>query len=103
MIRVISPVGRIDGATSPAMESEITDVIASGERHLLVNLSGVDYMSSAGLRVLLAAMKKVKALQGEMVLCCMQPFVKEVFDLTGFSRIFSIYATEEEAVRRLQG
>jgi anti-sigma B factor antagonist len=103
MTRVISPVGRIDGATSPAMESEITEVIAGGERHLLIDLSKVDYMSSAGLRVLLAAMKKVKALQGDMVLCCMQPFVKEVFDLTGFSRIFSIYASEEEALRQHQG
>ena len=64
----------------------------------MVDLSSVEYMSSAGLRVLLAAMKREKSLGGVLVLCSLNPFVKEVFDLTGFSRIFTMCSSKEEAI-----
>ncbi|HNS83144.1 MAG TPA: STAS domain-containing protein, partial [Methanolinea sp.] len=57
--------------------------------------------SSAGLRVLLAAMKRLKKAEGNLVLCAMKPFVQEVFDLTGFSRIFTICDSEEDATHHL--
>ncbi|OPX72521.1 MAG: STAS domain protein [Methanoregulaceae archaeon PtaB.Bin152] len=99
--RLIVPSGRIDGASAPVLEGELSRAIDEGNRRIVVNLSAVDYMSSAGLRVLLAAMKRLKKADGNLVLCAMKPFVQEVFDLTGFSRIFTICESEEEATRLL--
>jgi anti-anti-sigma factor len=98
---VLSPAGRIDAATAPVLEGEISRAIEEGHRKIVVDLSNVDYMSSAGLRVLLAAMKRLKKLDGNLVLCSMKPMVREVFDLTGFSRIFTICVSEGEANRIL--
>ncbi|OPX66586.1 MAG: STAS domain protein [Methanoregulaceae archaeon PtaB.Bin056] len=97
----IAPSGRIDAASAPVLEEELSKAMEEGHRRIVVNLSSVDYMSSAGLRVLLAAMKRLKKEDGNLVLCAMKPFVQEVFDLTGFSRIFSICESEEEATRLL--
>ncbi len=99
--RLIVPCGRIDAASAPVLEGELSRVIDEGNRRIVVNLSSVDYMSSAGLRVLLAAMKRLKKAEGNLVLCAMKPLVQEVFDLTGFSRIFAICESEEEAIRLL--
>jgi len=98
---LIVPSGRIDGASAPVLEGDISRAIDQGNRRIVMNLSSVDYMSSAGLRVLLAAMKRLKKENGNLVLCAMKPFVQEVFDLTGFSRIFTICESEEEATRLL--
>ncbi|HII75830.1 MAG TPA: STAS domain-containing protein [Methanolinea sp.] len=99
--RIIAPCGRIDAASAPMLEGELSKAIDEGHRRIVVNLSSVDYMSSAGLRVLLAAMKRLKKAEGNLVLCAMKPFVQEVFDLTGFSRIFTICDSEEEATHLL--
>jgi anti-anti-sigma factor len=84
------------------MEAELARVLDAGARRVVVDLALVEYMSSAGLRVLLSAMKRLKAREGRMALAGLQPPVLEVFNLTGFSRIFSMGATRDEAVRLMQ-
>ncbi|MBP1928858.1 anti-anti-sigma factor [Methanolinea mesophila] len=100
-VEVVKVEGRIDASSAPGMEAAINAPLERGVKKIVVDLSGVEYMSSAGLRVLLASLKKVRSLGGEMRLAGMQPFVKEVFDMTGFSRLFSVSATVEEAVKSL--
>jgi anti-anti-sigma factor len=89
--------GRIDASSSTGMEEDLVRVMDEGHRHIIVDLSGVEYMSSAGLRVLLATLKRIKAMKGELRLCGLQPFVREVFDMTGFSKLFTITETVSEA------
>jgi len=81
----ITPVGRIDTITSPELEAA---VVLEGVGTLVFDLAGVDYISSAGLRVLLSAQKKMAG--KSMVIANARPAVKEVFDITGFSDIFTI-------------
>ncbi|OPY42822.1 MAG: STAS domain protein [Methanoregulaceae archaeon PtaU1.Bin222] len=100
--RVISPAGRIDAATAPLLENQLSGAIDGGDRKIVVDLSSVEYISSAGLRALLAAMKRLRALGGKMVLCSLHPYVKEVFDMTGFSRIFTMCNTRDEALISLR-
>lgn len=99
--RVISPVGRIDAATAPSLENALSSAIDGGDREIIVDLSSVEYISSAGLRALLAALKRVKVLGGTLVLCSLHPYVKEVFDMTGFSRIFTMCNSKEDALRSM--
>jgi anti-sigma B factor antagonist len=100
-VEVVKVEGRIDANSAPGMEALINAPLERGVKKIVVDLSGVEYMSSAGLRVLLASLKKTRAMGGEMRLAGMQPFVKEVFDMTGFSRLFTVSPTAEEAVKSL--
>ena len=80
----LAPVGRVDTITAPELEAAI---VLDGVEELLFDLSQVDYVSSAGLRVLLAAQKKMAS--KSMKIAGTRPAVKEVFDITGFSDIFT--------------
>lgn len=80
--------GRVDTTTAPNLDAEINASI-SGVKELVLNFAGVEYISSAGLRVLLSAQKKMNA-QGEMKVVSVSEAVMEVFEVTGFSDILTI-------------
>lgn len=84
----LSIVGRIDTTTAPQLEAELKREIG-GVTELLLDFSGVEYISSAGLRVLLSA-QKVMNRQGKMVLSHVDEAVMEIFEVTGFSDILTI-------------
>ncbi|WP_127582956.1 STAS domain-containing protein [Paenibacillus koleovorans] len=94
---IISLNGRLDGTTFNQVETALLEQIAHGELKLVLDCSQLSYISSAGLRVLLVAAKKMKAAKGSMSLSGLNENVKEVFEVSGFSSIFTIYATSEEA------
>jgi anti-anti-sigma factor len=96
---VIMIEGRLDSSTSGVLEKKIISLMETGEKSFLVDFSGMDYISSAGLRVLLMAAKKTKTAGGKVVLSALTDNVREVFDIAGFSSIFSIFATQEEAIQ----
>jgi len=98
-ILVFTVDGRIDSGTAGTLEKELLTFIEAGEKNLLLDFSKMDYISSAGLRVLLMAAKRTGKLGGKTVLCTLCPNVREVFDISGFTGIFSIYNTSEEAIR----
>ncbi len=80
----LAPIGRIDTITAPELE---TAVVLDGVEELVFDLASIDYISSAGLRVLLASQKKMAG--KKMVIANACASVKEVFDITGFSDIFT--------------
>lgn len=80
----LAPIGRVDTITAPELEAEI---VLDGVAELVFDLAAVDYISSAGLRVLLSAQKKMSGKSMKIANAC--PAVKEVFDITGFSDIFT--------------
>lgn len=96
---VLSIDGRIDTNNFNEFELVINQIFDSGERNLIFNCSGLNYISSSGLRIFLIAQKKVNALNGKLHLCTMQPVIKEIFDISGFSTIFKIFDTQEEALQ----
>ena len=80
--------GRLDTATAPALEEELAEVMDEAEE-LVFDLEGLEYMSSAGLRILLATQKKM-AQKGGMKVVNVNDVIKEIFDITGFSDILTI-------------
>ena len=80
--------GRLDTTTAPALDKMIREDIADNE-HLVLDLKGLEYLSSAGLRVLLGAQKKIKQ-NGSMKLINVCEAVMEVFEMTGFADILVI-------------
>ena len=79
--------GLIDTLTSPQLESQLK---LDGVKDLVFDFTGVEYISSAGLRVLVKACKALKANGGEMKIAGVRPIVKEVFDITGFTDKFNL-------------
>jgi len=99
-ISVVTVAGRIDASTAPDLEKVLlTELILSGKTNVVINFGGVEYISSGGLRVLLVAAKEMKAKNGTLRLCHLSPNVYKIFKLAGFTTIFNIYETEEEALK----
>ena len=80
--------GRLDTNTSPELEARINEAVGSANK-LIIDLGKLEYVSSAGLRVLLGAAQLMEE-KGEMVVCNVTEAVREIFDLTGFNRVFKI-------------
>ena len=89
--------GRLDSNTSPEFEAKITQVIEAGSTRLIIDFEKLDYLSSAGLRVLLKATKMLKTTDGRMVLCSLADYVREVFEISGFDTFLPIVATFDDA------
>lgn len=98
---VIEIVGRLDAATSPTLEKKFKDVLDGGEKSFLIDMKEMDYISSVGLRVLLVLAKKSKGIGGRVLLCGLQEQVYEVFEISGFTTIFSIFKDQNEAIGSL--
>ncbi|MFZ3148764.1 MAG: STAS domain-containing protein [Methanothrix sp.] len=97
-VPIVSVSGRIDGATYKDLEAVLNELIDQNKSDIVLDLEGVVYISSVGLRVLLAAQKKVRPKNGAVKLVSLQPFVREVFEITGINRLFSIYSNQGEAL-----
>ena len=97
-VLVLLPVRRLDSGNARAFESIVMGHINSGERHLIVDFSRLDFISSAGLRVALLATRALEASQGRVVLCAMKKHIEEVFRISGFDRIISIKESLKEAL-----
>ena len=97
-VNVLSLSGRLDAYSATEVEKKLDSLLESGQNRLVINLENLEYISSSGLRVFLAALKKAKKVQGDVKLACMKPFIKEVFDIAGFSQLFGIFDTQETAV-----
>lgn len=88
-ISVVTPRGRLDGTTCNDLDTPLSAAIAMSPATVL-DMAGLDYVSSAGLRILLKAAKQAKARKVKLVLCALHPNVREVFDISGFMTIFAI-------------
>ncbi len=94
---IITLTGRIDANTSPDIEQRMLSLVSEGSNKLVADLSRVTFISSAGLKTLLIVLKKTKREQGDLRLSGIQAQVNEVFDITGFTDIFSIHDSAENA------
>jgi len=97
-VSVLSFEGNLDTNTAPQAQEQIDQLIDGGSSRILINFNELNYISSAGLRVLLATAKKLKATSGDLKICGLNQTVQEVFDISGFSSILSVVATEEDAL-----
>ncbi len=91
--------GRLDGVNSRDFEAALNSEIGDSDCSVVVDLSGLDYISSAGLRAILLITKAVKAKGGSFALASLPTQIEEVFRISGFDRIIPILASKEEAIK----
>lgn len=100
-ILVLRPRGRLDSSSSPELERLLTEQLDAGSQRLVLDFSDLEYISSAGLRVVLLAGKKLRASKGKMVLVSLQDMVREVFDMSGFLALFAVADTLDEGLTQV--
>jgi anti-sigma B factor antagonist len=90
--------GRLDSNTSNDFEERLLSSIQSGENKIILDFENLEYISSAGLRVLLKAARELKGGEGKLLLCSLKDYIREVFDLSGFVSFLPIFDTREEGI-----
>jgi anti-anti-sigma factor len=98
-IAILEVAGHLDTNSSDILEAKFLALFGANENKIVVDFSELDFISSSGLRVLLMAAKNAKRAHGKIVLCTLKEHVKYVFDTAGFTMLFSMFATQEQAVR----
>ncbi len=98
-IAVVMLKGRLNVTTTAELEKVFNSLFSENSSKVLVDCRELEYISSAGLRVLLAAAKQFKKISGEIALSGLCQSVKQVFEISGFTSIFPIYATKDEALK----
>jgi len=94
--------GKLDSLTSKTFEGRLIPPIEQGNKKILLDFSEMDYISSAGLRVLLLAARLLSDSDGKIALCGLKPSIKSVFDIAGFSAVFPIFPSLPEALDELK-
>ncbi len=97
-VAVFIPTGRINSQTSKSFEEAVLAAIAAGSKSMVFDFADLNYISSAGLRVVLLAGKRLKAAGGKLVLTNLQPAIREVFEISGFLNLFTVTDDRAAAV-----
>ncbi len=100
-IVVVGLKGRMDSNTARVVEEKLLALIDGGSHQLVVDCAQLGYISSAGLRVLLMAAKRMTQAKGRLALAALNDDIKQVFELTGFSSIFQICGSRDEAINQV--
>jgi anti-anti-sigma factor len=97
-VTALSVKGRIDSGTAPEFGGKLEAAVSAPMSRLVVDLRELEYISSAGFRVLLVAAKRAEATDSKLVLCSLPAKVQQLFDLGGFLDLFAIVASRDEAI-----
>jgi len=98
-VDVVAVSGRIDSSTAPDLDEVLRSIVDAGRSRICMDLENLEYLSSAGIKVLISTLKTCKRWnRGELRLANMPPYIADVFDLAGLPPLFKIYPNVVEAV-----
>ena len=101
-IIILSLIGRLDANTSKDLEEKLLSLIETNNKRFIIDFTQLDYISSAGLRVLLMVAKKLKPLDGTITLTSLKDHIKEIFEIAGFLSIFKTFSGKGDALKQMQ-
>ncbi|MFC1743637.1 STAS domain-containing protein [Candidatus Riflebacteria bacterium] len=90
--------GRLDSNTARETEQRFSEMLDSGVNKLIVNFEKLEYLSSAGLRILFEVAENLEEADGSLRICSLNETVKEIFEISGFNSLFNVFETEEQAL-----
>jgi len=100
-ILIVAIDGRLDASTAPVAEGEIKKMLEGEENRLLFDLSGLEYLSSGGLRVILSAAKEIRRRDGKVALAALEEYVYEIFEISGLTAMIPIKDSVEEGLKEV--
>lgn len=95
---LVTASGRIDSSNATEFDDVLKGLMDDGQHHIIINMADINYMSSAGLRTLVSALRECKKKRGDIRLSSPSDRVKEVLDLSGLYSMFTTFSTDAEAV-----
>ena len=95
---IVAVGGEIDVYTAPKLRDKISELVATGAYHIVVDMHEVEFLDSTGLGVLVGGLKKVRAHDGTLRLVCNQDRLLKIFRITGLAKVFVIFGTTDEAL-----
>jgi anti-sigma B factor antagonist len=99
---VIALGGEVDLYTAPEFKQQLLDVISQGGKNVVVDFTNTTFIDSTTLGVLVGGVKRLRTNDGQLSLVCSDRNITKIFEITGLDRVFTIYATRDEAVEQLQ-
>jgi len=102
-VTILELEGRLDGSQAASVENVFSELAGQDRKQFVFDFSGLQYISSAGLRVILMAAKKLRALQGRMICAGLNEQVRDIFEMSGFLTILETADSRDEAVERMGG
>ena len=99
---VIELGGEVDLYTAPEFKERMVELIESGKKQIVVDLSEATFIDSTTLGVLVGGVKRLRTHDGQLSLVCSDRNITKIFEITGLDRVFTIYPTREEAVSKLR-
>jgi stage II sporulation protein AA (anti-sigma F factor antagonist) len=100
---VMDIAGRLDDGTAPMLAEDALLCIQSGSRRMVLDCSNLTYITACGLRAILTVAREMKAADGSLAICELQPQVEEIFQVTGFDGLIPVYKDRTEAIVALAG
>ena len=97
-VTILKVQGKLDAMSSPELDKRLAGLVENGTRQIALDLAGLEYVSSAGLRVFLSAAKRLQQVQGKLALANLSAQVQQIFDIAGFESILPVFKTVNEAV-----
>jgi anti-anti-sigma factor len=97
-VTVVALAGQLDSRTAPELEKSLLQLVAKGERELLIDLAALDYVASAGLRIFVMVGKRLAADGGRLALCAVNASVLKVLEVSGFVSLFPLLPNRREAI-----
>lgn len=94
---VLAVQGEVDVYTAPQLREQLISLVDSGQRNLVVNLEGVEFLDSTGLGVLVGGLKRVRSAGGDLSLICTQRRILKVLEITGLTKVFAIHDSVDAA------
>lgn len=93
--------GRLDATSTPELEKKVLLSLEKGVRHLVMDFSELEYINSAGLRILVMVYQRLNPRGGRVIICGVRDYIAEIFDISGYNRIFSMQSDMRVALREL--
>ena len=97
-VKVVNLAGKLDVNLSVSIEAELEQLVESGSHFLILELSGIEYLSSSGIRVFISIMRKIKDKNGRLVLACVPDIIKKILKTVELEDLFEVYDTVDDAV-----
>lgn len=97
-VTILEVDGNLDGEGTQVLEEKVIALLESGEDKLLFDFSGLDYINSSGLRVLVLAYQRLKKASGKVAICGIKDYIQEVFEVSGYDKIFPLYPNKDAAL-----
>lgn len=100
-IAIVSVGGKLDTGGVAELEAEVQKILEEDQKALLFDFTDLEYINSSGLRILVMAYQRLKASNGQVAVCGTRDYIQEIFDISGYDKIFAMYPSKGDALSNI--